>query len=51
MKKYGLGKSATAMRVGSRDEELRRLRAELKRVTEERNILKKAAAYFARTSG
>ena len=27
---------------------LRRLRAELKRVTEERDILKKAAAYFAR---
>lgn len=31
--------------------ELRRLRAELKRVTEERDILKKAAAYFARESG
>ena len=30
-----------------RDEE-DRLRAELKRVTEERDILKKAAAYFAR---
>lgn len=30
--------------------ELRRLRAELKRVTEERDILKKAAAYFAKTS-
>lgn len=28
--------------------ELRRLRAELKRVTEERDILKKAAAYFAK---
>jgi transposase len=28
--------------------ELERLRAELKRVTEERDILKKAAAYFAR---
>lgn len=28
--------------------ELRRLKAELKRVTEERDILKKAAAYFAR---
>lgn len=27
---------------------LRRLRAELKRVTEERDILKKAAAYFAK---
>jgi transposase len=31
--------------------ELRRLRAELKRVTEERDILKKAAAYFAKQSG
>lgn len=31
--------------------ELRRLRAEVKRVTEERDILKKAAAYFARESG
>ena len=28
--------------------ELRRLKAELKRVTEERDILKKAAAYFAK---
>ena len=28
-----------------------RLRAELKRVEEERDILKKAAAYFAKTSG
>ena len=32
-------------------EELRRLRTELKRVTEERDILKKAAAYFAKQSG
>ena len=31
--------------------ELRCLRAELKRVTEERDILKKAAAYFAKESG
>ncbi len=31
--------------------EIRRLKAELKRVTEERDILKKAAAYFAKTSG
>jgi transposase len=28
--------------------EMRRLKAELKRVTEERDILKKAAAYFAK---
>ena len=32
-------------------DELRRLKAELKRVTEERDILKKAAAYFAKQSG
>ena len=35
----------------SQSDELRRLKAELKRVTEERDILKKAAAYFARQSG
>jgi len=32
-------------------EEMRRLKAELKRVTEERDILRKVAAYFAKTSG
>ena len=32
----------------SKQSELVRLRAELKRVTEERDILKKAAAYFAK---
>jgi transposase len=31
--------------------EVSRLKAELKRVTEERDILKKAAAYFAKQSG
>jgi len=31
--------------------ENRRLKSELKRVTEERDILKKAAAYFAKVSG
>lgn len=31
--------------------EIRRLNAELRRVTEERDILKKAAAYFAKASG
>jgi transposase len=30
---------------------MRRLKAELKRVTEERDILKKAAVYCAETSG
>jgi transposase len=33
---------------GSDTAELRRLRAQLKRVTEERDIIKKAAAYFAK---
>lgn len=32
-------------------EEIRQLKAELRRVTEERDILKKAAAYFAKLSG
>ena len=35
----------------SQTEELRRLKAELKRVTEERDILEKAAAFFAKLSG
>jgi transposase len=30
---------------------MRRLKAELKRVTKELDILKKAAVYFAKTSG
>lgn len=33
------------------DDELRRLRAELKRVTQNRDILKTAAAYFAKDCG
>jgi len=36
--------------IGDRDE-VERLKAELKRVTEERDILKKAAAYFAKELG
>ena len=35
----------------SQSEGVRRLKADLKRVTEERDILKKAAAYFAKQSG
>jgi transposase len=31
--------------------EMNRLRAELRRTTEERDILKKATAYFAKQSG
>ena len=34
--------------VGTDSAEIRRLKAELRRVTEERDILKKAAAYFAK---
>ena len=37
--------------VQDQQEEVRRLKTELKRVTEERDILKKAAAYFAKESG
>ena len=35
-------------RVTSQEQELRRLRRELQQVTEERDFLKKAAAYFAK---
>lgn len=50
MKRYGVPEP---QRVANQDQaaEVRRLRAELKRVTEERDILKKAAAYFAKASG
>ena len=50
MKRYGV---AEPQRLANQDQatELRRLRSELKRVTEERDILKKAAAYFAKASG
>ena len=46
-----LGKpEAQRVHERSQSEELRRVKAELKRVTEERDILKKAAAYFAKGS-
>ena len=50
MKRYGVPEP---QRLASLDQaaELRQLRFELKRVTEERDILKKAAAYFAKASG
>jgi len=50
MKRYGVPEP---QRLANEDQaaELRRLRSELKRVTEERDILKKAAAYFAKASG
>ena len=50
IKRYSVSREQrSALTVQS--EEVRRLKAELKRVTEERDILKKAAAYFARTCG
>jgi transposase len=50
IKRYGNNRVAYAQ-TSNQQEELRRLKAELKRVTEERDILKKAAAFFAKTSG
>jgi len=49
VKKYGNGPRHTAQ-LDDHQAEIRRLRAELKRVTEERDILKKATAYFAKES-
>ena len=49
IKKYGKGPEHAA-RLDDQQVEIRRLKAELKRVTEERDILKKAAAYFAKES-
>lgn len=45
------GPAAERLAQVSQAEELRRLKAEFRRVTEERDILKKAAAYFAKQSG
>ncbi len=49
VKKYGKGPEHTA-NLNDQQAEIRRLRAELKRVTEERDILNKATAYFAKES-
>lgn len=49
LKKYGHGSQHSA-HLDDQQAEIRRLKAELKRVTEERDILKKATAYFARES-
>lgn len=48
-RKYGKAKEPAA-EVVDQAAEIRRLKAELKRVTEERDILKKATAYFAKES-
>lgn len=49
VKKYGPDKDKHQAKVDEQAE-LKRLRKELARVTEERDLLKKAAAYFARES-
>jgi len=51
MKQSSPGTGVQTSRMANKDDEIRRLRTELKRLTEERNILKKAAAYFAKASG
>ena len=51
IKKHGRANGAEASRLANKDDEIRRLGSELKRVTEERNILRKAAAYCAKASG
>ena len=49
VKRYG-NPTAQHLTISSQQEEMRRLKAELRRVTEERDILKEAAAYFASES-
>ena len=49
IKKYG-SQSPGQHKVNQQEDELRKLKAELRRVTEERDILKEAAAYFASES-
>ena len=49
IKRYG-DQSSQHQTISSQQDELRRLKAELRRVTEERDILKEAAAYFASES-
>ena len=46
IKKYG-DAGSQHQTITEQQDELRRLKAELRRVTEERDILKEAAAYFA----
>ncbi len=51
IKKFSSPKTMALSPEVEHSAEVRRLKAELRRVTEERDILKKAAAYFAKTSG
>jgi transposase len=46
----GLAASPGNDKINSHDEELHRLRRELRQVTEERDFLKKATVFFAKTS-
>lgn len=46
-KRFGRPETQARAELDQQDE-IRRLKAELRRVTEERDILKKAAAYFAK---
>jgi transposase len=46
IKKYG-DKDSTHQAISDQQAEMRRLKGELRRVTEERDILKEAAVYFA----
>lgn len=50
IKCYSVSPAQRVQQDGQADE-IRRLKAELRRVSEERDILKKAAAYFAKQSG
>ena len=50
IKRYSVSPVERAV-AADQQAEMRQLKAELKRVTEERDILKKAAAYFAKMSG
>ena len=49
IKRYG-DQGSQHQTISAQQEELRLLKAELRRVTEERDILKEAAAYFASES-
>jgi transposase len=50
VKRYGVPEEERKT-ADAQSDEMRRLKAELKRVTEERERSKEAAVYFAKTSG
>ena len=50
IKRYG-DEQAQHLQISEQQREIRRLKAALRRAEEERDILKKAAKYFARASG